>query len=524
MGILGGNQDSSGGTAIQASGRILTSVHRGRDHLVETMSCGEWPDAADAIGKPLRDAWPDADPAFLGALDRVYSTGLELHVDSFTTGFRLGLSPSNWHLKISPLKDKNNQVTGVAVFAVDTTFFTRMRDQATREARRLRHELNEAREAANAATRAKSWFLTNVSHEIRTPLNAIMGFTELLATGAVKRDEKQKYMDAVRRNGEILSRLVGDVLELSILENGQLPIRSERVSPWLIAREIEADLSARALERGLRFTVAADSVLPEAILTDSVRFRQVLTQLVENGLKFTLRGEVSLRLAWLERENILDCRVVDTGTGIAPVHATKLFQPFAQIDASSTRRHGGSGLGLDISRRLARAMGGDVELEWSEPGRGSTFRFWIKTKGAEMVARPSPASTRDSTARRPLDGSRILVVEDAPDNRALVGKFLTLAGAQVEFAVNGLEGVEKALKKSFDVILMDIQMPELDGYEATAHLRWKKYAGPILALTAHALAEERDRCFRVGCNEHLTKPVDRHVLVDTISRYVHRDN
>lgn len=523
MGILGGNQDSLVRPG-QSAGRILTSVHRGREHVVECMSCGDWPDAADAIGKPLLDAWPDADPAFVAALDRVYSTGLELVLETFETGFRQSFAPGSWQLKVSPLKDKRNHVTGVAVFAVETTFMMRMRDQSTREARRLRGELAEAQEAAKAASRAKTWFLTNVSHEIRTPLNAIMGFTELLGMSNLKREEKLKYMEAVRRNGEVLSRLVGDVLELSILENGQIQLRAENVSPWQLAKEIEADLAGRAHERGLGLSVAADGPIPQTILIDPVRFRQVLSQLLENALKFTVRGEISLRMAWLEGEQILDCRVVDTGLGISPLHAARLFQPFMQVDSSSTRRYGGSGLGLDISRKLARALGGDVELEWSEAGRGSTFRFWIRVNGASDCHAPGASNLGGREVRRQLQGARILVVEDAPDNRALVGKFLTLAGAQVEFAVNGLEGVEKALKKSFDVILMDIQMPELDGYEATAHLRWKKYSGPILALTAHALAEERERCFRVGCNEHLTKPVDRHLLVDTVSRYVHRDN
>ncbi len=389
----------------------------------------------------------------------------------------------------------------------------------------VRADLVKSQQRAEVAERAKSWFLANISHEIRTPLNAILGFSELLSAGAKRGSEKFKFMEAIRRNGEILSRLVTDVLDLAKIDSENLELRSERLSPRDLAAEVIDNFNTRATEKCIELAFTIEGAIPEFIRSDELRLRQILTNLVDNATKFTSRGHVRVTLSWLAEYQRLEYRIVDTGVGISIEHIPHLFRPFAQVDNSHTRKYGGSGLGLDISRRLARALGGDVVVERTMVRQGSTFCLWIPAAPLDgiLISDSGPPQTVATKKIQKLSGARILVVEDAPDNRVLVGKFLTLAGATVEFAVNGLDGVEKALKKPFDIILMDIQMPELDGYEATAHLRWKKYQGPIVALTAHALAEERAKCFEVGCDDHLTKPIDRGVLVDTLARFLVRE-
>jgi signal transduction histidine kinase/ActR/RegA family two-component response regulator len=389
------------------------------------------------------------------------------------------------------------------------------------EFKKVESQLSRARAEAAAASNAKAWFLANVSHEIRTPLNAIIGFSELLEETMDDAIERGRCVASIRRNGNALSRLVTDILDLSRIEAKQIVVHKGYFSPWNLLKELEECFSLRVTDKQINFSLEREGELPGSIETDIERCRQVLYNLIENAIKFTITGSVKVT-AWFDQSSSqIFFRVRDTGIGISPDQAQRIFEPFVQVDNSYTRKYGGSGLGLDISRRLARALGGDITLENSALGKGSTFTAsfavgTIRSSDDTLVTPPQRVQGK-------LEGSRILVVEDAPDNRMLVGKFLKMAGAIVEYAENGLEGVEKALDNDYDAILMDIQMPELDGYEATAHLRWKSYSKPIIALTAHALSEERQKCFEVGCDEHLTKPVDRVLLIDTIARFIRHD-
>jgi len=399
----------------------------------------------------------------------------------------------------------------------------------------INRELERARAAAEAANYAKSAFLANMSHEIRTPLTAILGFAENLLDSRLSEDERQTAARTICRNGRHLLEILNDILDLSKIEAGQMTIERIRFGlPELIA-EVSSLMQVRAAEKGLRLITEYRTPVPEAIETDPTRLRQILLNLVGNAVKFTEHGEVRVVLGLRTRpdasEHLLDIDVIDTGIGLAPEQAARLFQSFTQADESTSRRFGGTGLGLAICKRLAERLGSDVMLVASAPGQGAHFRLTIPTgplDGIPLVASHCAVSTarplaNDSPPTPIPPGCRILLAEDGPDNQRLISFILRKAGAEVVVADNGRVAVEAALQardagQPFDVILMDIQMPEMDGYEATALLRRRNYDGIIIALTAHAMPQDRERCLQAGCTDHATKPIDRRVLLSTIRR------
>jgi CheY-like chemotaxis protein len=272
-------------------------------------------------------------------------------------------------------------------------------------------------------------------------------------------------------------------------------------------------------------------LIPARIETDPTRLRQILTNVIGNAIKFTAKGEVDVQIAWGRESNSkgsLKFQVRDTGVGIDAEHEVRLFEPFMQADSSTTRKFGGTGLGLALSRRLARALGGEVWLESNQSQKGATFGISIAAKVVEGSSFfeysdhffEQPAPEVQKVDESVLSGVDILVVDDASDNRLLISRFLSAVGANVDCASNGHEGVNRALEKKYDVVLMDIQMPILDGYAATSQLRGQGYRRPIIALTAHALNEERQRSLSAGCDEHLTKPIDKSTLIEQVARIV----
>ncbi len=405
----------------------------------------------------------------------------------------------------------------------------------------IEETLRRAKETAEAASRAKSAFLANTSHEIRTPLGAVLGFAELLANGDTTEAERERYGEAIRRNGQLLSKVINDILDLSKIEAGRLSLERVPVPLHEVLSELDTLLSLKASEKGLRLIVSTAPDLPERVWTDPLRLRQVLLNVVGNAIKFTERGSVAIRVGIQERQGrreALAFTVSDTGRGITADQARTLFEPFTQADPSTTRKFGGTGLGLALSQRLAEALGGTIELVHSTPDEGSTFRITVDpgpvvTKTGSLhhgppvkAPKPVPGST-ETLAAAPstpasaikLHGLRVLVAEDAADNRFLIDRLLKLAGAEVSMAVNGREAVEKAESGTYDVVLMDLQMPEMDGYEATSTLRSHGYLKPILALTAHALKDEKQRCLESGFDGHLSKPIDRLLLLTSLSHY-----
>jgi len=405
-------------------------------------------------------------------------------------------------------------------------------------------ELRRAMEQAEAANRAKSEFLANMSHEIRTPMTAILGYADILSEtrdspdAIVQRDEA---IDTIRRNARQLLMIINDILDISKIEAGRMTVESIQTSPLAVIEEVLSTMRVRSIERGIDLIVSYETDLPETVRTDPVRFRQILVNLIGNAIKFTESGSVTLIVA-LDRSGaggpLLRVGVRDTGIGMSAEQMARLFEAFSQADTSMARRFGGTGLGLRISRRLAQMLGGDISVE-SAPGRGSTFTLTISVGSLEGVRMidptdhdaiahpiplPDPAPARDDAdSARPLGGRRILLAEDGPDNQRLICFHLRKAGADVEVASNGriaLDRVAEAGRRGepFDLILMDMQMPEMDGYDATRRLRQQGTGTPVIALTAHAMSEDRDKCLAAGCDEYATKPIDRHALIDLCRR------
>ncbi|MBI4601013.1 MAG: PAS domain S-box protein [Planctomycetes bacterium] len=390
--------------------------------------------------------------------------------------------------------------------------------------------------AADEANRSKSEFLANMSHEIRTPMTAILGYSELLLDPAQCEGDRAAHAEVIRRNGEHLLAILNDVLDLSKIESGKLKVERIRCSPVQVLMDVASLMRPRASGKNLELDVVYASPIPETIETDPVRLRQILLNLVGNAIKFTEAGGVKV-VVRLERGTgasrpCLCLQVVDTGIGMSPEEISRLFQPFAQADASTTRRFGGTGLGLVISKRLAEALGGGIEVE-STQGKGSTFSVTVATgplEGVKMLRNPSAVRTpgrresRRAAAVQRLEG-RILLAEDAPDNRRLIAHHLRKAGVDVAVAENGQVACDMALEAAvqgspFALVLMDMQMPVLDGYGAAGLLRRKGYSGAIVALTANAMAGDREKCLQAGCDGFLSKPVNWSQLLETAARYL----
>jgi PAS domain S-box-containing protein len=385
-------------------------------------------------------------------------------------------------------------------------------------------ELHAAKDEAERANQLKSAFLANMSHEIRTPLGAMIGFADLLRDQGLTATERSNYIDILARNGENLSVIINDILDLSKVEAGHLTLEFAEAHPNRIAEEVISLLRVKAKEKSLALEYSFDAGTPETIISDSVRIRQVLTNLIGNAVKFTPFGSVKVRGYGCTTESGLPAvcfEITDTGIGIPASEHDRVFEMFVQADGSMTRRFGGTGLGLALSRKLAWALGGDLRISRSEEGKGTTFLFMVEhqpeRRNTESVASIEVRPAQDLPPDI-LKGVRVLVVDDAPDNQQLIWRYLTKRGAIVESAENGYEGYKKAIAGTFDVVLMDIQMPLMDGYTATQKLRGAGFSKPIIALTAHAMTEVRRRCLNVGCSDHLTKPLDPKALVSTIAR------
>ncbi len=435
--------------------------------------------------------------------------------------------------------------TGGVFVAVILDVTERMR--AEKELRDYSHALESANRAleefnraAQAATQAKSEFLANMSHEIRTPMTAILGYADLLLDAELSDDQRREHVNTIRRNGRVLIELINDILDLSKIEAGKMDVRRTEFSPCGIVEDVVSLMRVRAEAEGLALKTRLAYPLPGTIRSDPVRLRQILVNLVGNAIKFTETGSVTIAVCCEAADGNGDGRyrmrfdVIDTGVGIAPEKLQKLFEPFTQADASATRRFGGTGLGLTISKRLAELLGGDVRVE-SHPGRGSTFTLTVNPgplgdvpmlngpddrAGEEL---PEEADRQEATPSK-LNG-RVLLAEDGPDNQRLICALLEKAGLDVELADNGVLACEKAVAsqsqgKPYDLILMDIQMPDMDGYQATQKLREDGWQGPIVALTAHAMVGDRDKCLEAGCNDYATKPIERAKLLGTVALHL----
>ena len=398
--------------------------------------------------------------------------------------------------------------------------------QLTQEIERreqAQHEMELARDEAVSANLAKSQFLANMSHEIRTPLNGVLGFTDLLVKGADQGDEqlRRDYLQTISGSGKHLPVLINDVLDISKIEAGQMEVEHAACSPHEIINQVVSILRVDAQKKGLELDYGWNSPVPEHIVSDSARLRQMVMNLVGNAIKFTEMGRVSIDASVDEEQSRLSIAVSDTGVGIGADRVEAIFDPFVQADTSVTRKFGATGLGLAISRRIANALGGDIEVA-SKQGAGSTFSLNVQVSDLEnTVFHDEPladalttAGSDDQVAR--LDDVRILVVEDGPTNRKLIKILLERAGAVIGLAENGLVGVEMATRNEYDIILMDMQMPVMDGYTAARRLRELQYSLPIFGLTAHAMKGDERKCLDAGCSGYLTKPISEPQLISAI--------
>ncbi len=450
---------------------------------------------------------------------------------SCETSFRLRGTDGEYRVlssRTTPRFDADQRLLGYIAAATDTTESVNM----IRILEQRGQELSAAQEWAESANHAKSEFLANMSHEIRTPMTAILGYAELLSeelrsAGNPRCDEA---IQTIRRNGEHLLEIINDILDLSKIEAGRMTVEQIECSPAQLVADVFSLMRVRADAKGLEFIAEYETAVPQTIQSDPTRIRQILVNLAGNAIKFTEVGKITLRVGFEKSETGGTMRfdVNDTGIGMTPEQMAKLFQPFSQADSSTTRRFGGTGLGLTISKRLAEMLGGALSVS-STPGTGSTFRLMVDCGSLDNVTMLDNPLCEIAPEKKPkpkadpskLAGCRILFAEDGPDNQRLVSLVLRKAGADVTVVENGKEAIDavEAADEPFHVILMDMQMPVMGGYEATERLRAQDYRGPIIALTAHAMAGDKERCLAAGCDDYATKPIDRARLIETVATH-----
>ncbi len=391
--------------------------------------------------------------------------------------------------------------------------------------RRQLHELDKATKQAARSDAVRWRLLSNMGHEFRTPMNAIMGFASLLAEESLSEAERKRLTKSICNSGAQLTHLVETMLDMSAIESGQLRIVNEPCNLHQTLEKLYENTAPLAKAKQLELNLHIDQSCPNEIETDTKRLEQIIYNLIDNAIKFTDAGQIGIHAAIAETDpQTLAISVTDTGIGIKPEDQQSIFDPFTQSDDNITRSFGGAGLGLTVSRDLARALKGDVTLE-STPGKGSTFTLLIELKQTPHQHDPLPIASGSPTSETSLESTRILIVDDAKDNRVLLEHILKRTGTSIELAHDGrqaIDAIHAALEKQapFDLILMDMQMPVLDGYHATVELRQQGITTPIIALTAHALDGDREHCLDAGCDEYMTKPINKKALIETCARLI----
>lgn len=473
---------------------------------------------------------PDTDPATISHMREQLKLGRGFHVQ--LVNYHKNGSSYWVDVEVQPIFDQEGKLVNFMAIESDVT-----------ESRRLTQELRDARDSAESANRAKSQFLANMSHEIRTPMTAILGFAELLNDSQTTLSQRDNYSHAIVRNGHHLLAIINDILDLSKIEAEKMTVEHLQTSVTQILAEVVGIMKQLATEKQLALKINYLSPIPSQIMSDPFRLRQILTNLVSNAVKFTEKGSVTINVSMLDHFEAdsprISFEVIDTGPGMTTTEQGRLFEPFTQADPSTTRRFGGTGLGLAISLRLAQLLGGDLTMK-SEVGKGSAFTLVVPTgplKGIKPIAdpvaeqaqheEPAKASSTVLPGRKPLENTSILLAEDGIDNQRLISFMLTQAGANVSVVSDGSAALEwlenaKSTGRSVDLILMDMQMPELDGYDATRILRERGVRTPVIALTAHAMASDREKCLAAGCDDYVTKPINRDRMLKLLAGHLEK--
>lgn len=459
----------------------------------------------DLVGKNIQDLLTEKEQeALMPIYDRVYQTGEPFYINDFPITMDWSgkgeIETKHFSCVVQATRDSNGSTDGIMTFALDVS--------AQVEAR---FSLENQKLKAETANKAKSDFLAHMSHEIRSPLTAIVGFSELALELEKLPETAKHYLNRIQLNGHQLVNIIGNILDLSKAEATGIEAQITKFNLKRFLADTFGSLESLARDKSLVFDFTADTEIPDEIHTDSTLLRQILQNLLSNAIKFTSRGFVRLKV-FIEDE-IVTFEVQDSGCGISEDQRMRLFQPFSQGDSSMSRRYGGTGLGLLLSKKMAQALGGDVELIRTEIEMGATFRTSIlDQKKVHQVAPTKKEETPTS-----LSQLKILLAEDLEDNQLLVSTIVRKAGASIDVANNGLEAVEKAAQNYYAVILMDIQMPVMDGYEAFQKIKANGFKGKILALTAHATNDEKAKVMRFGFDDYLTKPIRRETMLSVLS-------
>ena len=410
----------------------------------------------------------------------------------------------------SALRDETGELLSILSHVQDIT------QQAAYES-----AIIEACKRAEKATEAKSQFLATMSHELRTPLNGIIGFCDLLLESDIQ-GEQESNAQAIKTSGHHLLQVVNDVLDFSKIESGKLELDEQPINLEELLAQIDTLYRLQFESKGLQLVTERHGSLPEAFLWDGVRLKQCLFNLINNALKFTVRGGVTLHVGFVSKSGQLSFGVEDTGIGIPPEKQASIFEAFSQADGTITRRYGGSGLGLAITLRLVELMGGQIKLQ-SEVGRGSRFDMIfenVRTVCETRLQVPEKIGATPPVHSKKSFQGKILVAEDNLLNQKLVSRILKGMGLTIDLANDGVEAVDLGISRRYDLIFMDMHMPNLSGFEATTRLKKAQINTPIVALTASALPTDRDACMAAGCDEFLTKPIDRRAIAEVLEQYL----